>query len=81
MAALSWRWKSSTMTFDWGCAVSDYPELVPQIIPQFLFELGASIRGDNGWGPKMSYPSTEEGVNHRFGSYFWPTCESIDTSQ
>ena len=51
------------------CAISDYSDytkLITQIIPQFRFELCASIRGYGSRRAETSYPPAEESIGDRF---------------
>ena len=69
------------------CTISDNVKLVTQIVPQSVFELGASICSDCGGGPKTSYPPAEESIGNSFDFNvyqrygFGPTREPIDAGQ
>ena len=51
------------------CAISDYIKLITQIISQFRFELGASIRGYGSRRDETSYPPAEESIGDCFCFY------------
>ena len=48
------------------CTISDHAKLITPIVPQSRFELGSSIRSDDGGSPETSYPPAEESIGDGF---------------